>query len=76
MFTVPDNVRELRDQVLQFVEERVYPHEAELQRPWAESLALVDELRGRSQGPRPLGPRPSAGHRGPWLDDGRVSLCQ
>ncbi len=50
MFTVPDNVRELRDQVLQFVEERVYPHEAELQRPWAESLALVDELRGQAKG--------------------------
>ena len=49
MFTVPDNVRELRDQVLQFVEEWVYPHEAELQRPWAESLALVDELRGEAK---------------------------
>ena len=32
MFAVPDNVQVLRDQVLQFVEERVYPHEAELQR--------------------------------------------
>jgi acyl-CoA dehydrogenase len=49
MFAVPDNVRTLRDQVLRFVEERVYPHEAELQRPWGEVLGLVNRLRGEAK---------------------------
>ena len=50
MFTVPANVRALRDQVLHFVEERVYPHEHELERPWAEAVGLVDRLRGEAKG--------------------------
>ena len=50
MFTVPDDVRALRDRVLQFVEQTVYPHEAELERPWAEAVGLVDELRQEAKG--------------------------
>jgi acyl-CoA dehydrogenase len=65
MFTVPDDVRALRDRVLQFVEQTVYPHEAELQRPWAEALGLVDELRqeAKRQGLWALGhPTDIGGH--------------
>jgi acyl-CoA dehydrogenase len=71
MFTVPENVRALRDEVLQFVEERVYPHEAELQRPWAESVALVDELRGEAkrQGLWALGHPEDIGGRGLSMGD-------
>src|ERR1700730_6133420 len=65
MFTIPDDVRALRDRVLQFVEHTVYPHEAELQRPWAEAVALVDELRqeGKRQGMGAVGhPSGIGGH--------------
>ncbi len=44
MFTVPANVRALkRDQVLHFVEERVYPHEARTGAPLGRrAIGLVD----------------------------------
>jgi hypothetical protein len=44
-FRIPDHVRPVRDRVLRFVEERVYPRERELDRPWSEALPLLDELR-------------------------------
>jgi alkylation response protein AidB-like acyl-CoA dehydrogenase len=57
MFAIPDSVRALRDRVLRFVEDRVQPREAQLDRPWAEALPLLEELRAeaRSQGLWALG---------------------
>src|ERR1035437_957128 len=71
MFTVPDNVRALRAQVLQFIEETVYPHEAELERPWAEAVGLVDELRNeaKAQGLWALGHPTDIGGRGLSMRD-------
>ena len=49
MFTIPDHVRPLRDRVLRFVEERVQPREAELDRPWVESVATLKELHAEAK---------------------------
>ncbi|MEO5839877.1 MAG: acyl-CoA dehydrogenase family protein [Acidimicrobiales bacterium] len=49
MFTIPEHVRPLRDRVLRFVEDRVQPREAELDRPWAESVATLKELHGEAK---------------------------
>jgi hypothetical protein len=49
MFTIPEHVRPLRDRVLRFVEDRVQPREAELDRPWAESVATLEGTARRSQ---------------------------
>ena len=44
MFTIPEHVRPLRDRVLRFVEDRVQPREADLDRPWAESVSTLKQL--------------------------------
>jgi alkylation response protein AidB-like acyl-CoA dehydrogenase len=65
MFAIPDSVRPLRDRVLRFVEEEVCPREAELGRPWAEALPVLEELRAeaRRQGLWALGhPADIGGH--------------
>ena len=49
MFTIPEHVQPLRDRVLRFVEDRVQPREAELDRPWAESVATLKELHGEAK---------------------------
>jgi alkylation response protein AidB-like acyl-CoA dehydrogenase len=49
MFAIPDSVRPVRDRVMRFVEDRVYPCEAQLERPWAEVLPLVDQLRAEAR---------------------------
>ena len=49
MFTIPEYVRPIRDRVLRFVEERVQPREAELDRPWAESVATLKELHAEAK---------------------------
>jgi len=45
MFEIPDSIRPLRERVLRFVEDRIQPREQELDRPWSEALAVLDELR-------------------------------
>jgi acyl-CoA dehydrogenase len=45
MFEIPEGLRPLRARVLRFVEELVYPRERELDRPWNESLPVLNELR-------------------------------
>ncbi len=45
MFAVPETLRPLRTRVMRFVEDLVYPRERELDRPWSESLPVLDELR-------------------------------
>ena len=49
MFQIPDHVRPLRDRVRQFVDEHVIPNERGLDRPWAESLPLLTDLRDRAK---------------------------
>jgi len=49
MYDIPDGVRPLRDRVRRFVEQRVYPAEAALARPWAEALPALDELRDQAR---------------------------
>lgn len=49
MFTIPEHVRPLRERVLRFVEECVQPREAELDRPWAESVAVLKELHAEAK---------------------------
>ena len=49
MFQIPDHVRPLRDSVLRFVDEHVIPNERGLDRPWADALALLTELRERAK---------------------------
>jgi len=49
MFQIPDHVRPVRDRVLRFVDEHVIPHERGLDRPWAESVTLLTELRERAK---------------------------
>ena len=49
MFHVPDSVQPLRDKVRHFVDEAVIPREAELDRPWAEALPVLLELRARAK---------------------------
>ncbi len=49
MFQIPDHVRPIRDRVLRFVDEHVIPNERGLDRPWAESLPLLTELRDRAK---------------------------
>lgn len=71
MFAIPEHVRSLRDRVLQFVESEVYPREPQLDRPWSESLPVLDELRAaaKSQGLWALGhPREIGGAGLPMRD--------
>jgi alkylation response protein AidB-like acyl-CoA dehydrogenase len=49
MFTIPEHVQPLRDRVLRFVEDRVQPREADLDRPWAESVATLKELHAQAK---------------------------
>ena len=49
MFQIPDHVRPLRDSVLRFVDEHVIPNERGLDRPWADALALLTDLRERAK---------------------------
>jgi acyl-CoA dehydrogenase len=42
---IPKSIRPLRDRVLRFIETRVQPREQELDRPWHESLPVLEELR-------------------------------
>ena len=49
MFTIPEHVKPLRDRVLRFVEERVQPREADLDRPWAESVVTLKELHAEAK---------------------------
>jgi alkylation response protein AidB-like acyl-CoA dehydrogenase len=49
MFAIPDSVRPVRDRVMRFIEDRVYPCEAQLERPWAEVLPLVEQLRAEAK---------------------------
>jgi acyl-CoA dehydrogenase len=49
MFTIPEHVRQLRDRVLRFVEDRVQPREADLDRPWAESVVTLKELHAEAK---------------------------
>lgn len=70
-FRIPEHVRPLRDRVLRFVEERVEPRERELDRPWAEALPLLDDLRAeaRHEGLWALGhPTDVGGHGLPMRD--------
>ncbi len=71
MFNVPDTVRPLRDRVLRFVEQRVYPREMELDRPWAEALPLLEELRAdaKAEGLWALGHPADIGGHGLSLRD-------
>jgi alkylation response protein AidB-like acyl-CoA dehydrogenase len=71
MFTIPDHIRPLRDRVLRFVEDRVQPREAELDRPWAESVAALKELHAEAkrEGLWALGhPKEIGGHGLPMRD--------
>jgi alkylation response protein AidB-like acyl-CoA dehydrogenase len=49
MFEVPEHIRPLRARVLRFVEERVQPREAELDRPWHEAAPVLEELSARAK---------------------------
>jgi alkylation response protein AidB-like acyl-CoA dehydrogenase len=71
MFAIPDSVRPLRDRVLRFVEERVQPYESQLDRPWAEALPLLDELRAeaRAEGLWALGHPADIGGQGLSMRD-------
>ena len=49
MFEIPEELRPLRDEVLRFVEDRVIPRETQLDRPWSESLPVLEELRSEAK---------------------------
>ncbi len=49
MFRIPDHLRPLRDRVLRFVDEHIVPNERGLDRPWADALPLLTELRDRAK---------------------------
>ena len=49
MFQIPDHLRPLRDRVLRFTDEHIVPNEQGLDRPWAEALPLLTELRDRAK---------------------------
>jgi acyl-CoA dehydrogenase len=49
MFAIPEHIKPLRDRTLEFIEARVYPREPELDRPWQDSLPVLDELRAEAK---------------------------
>jgi alkylation response protein AidB-like acyl-CoA dehydrogenase len=49
MTEVPDDVRDVRDRVRRFVDERIIPHERALARPWDEALPVLDGLRAEAK---------------------------
>jgi alkylation response protein AidB-like acyl-CoA dehydrogenase len=49
MFEIPEHVRPIREKVLRFVDERIVPREADLDRPWHEAKPVLDELRDQAK---------------------------